>query len=166
MTLRAICTLASGSLLLSGCANFSPLASHKPLAANQSAWLVYDSSRRGAYVRAGADGTSRICAEPAPDTAYSFENSLAGKLKTPAGADGSVDAKLAATIAELAGRDNLVLIAREALFRICEMRANGDLPADKVFPAFQEVMNAIMEVAKFKQQQEQRRAEEAKAAAR
>lgn len=142
---------AVSMMTLSACANLSPLTRSTQLK-DGNYWLTYDSSRRGAYVYKGEDGKLHSCAEPAPDTGYNFTNGLKGKTTTASGTSAEAEANLTATLLALEGRDNLVLISREALYRICEMRANGDIPTDKVYPAFQEVMFAIKEIAKFRQE--------------
>lgn len=131
--------MASG---LSGCANFSPLTSVRPLPGNGSYWMTYDSSRRGTYVSTDAQGKRRICAEPAPDTAYNFSNKLEAAAKSPE-VEASAKAELAASALALAGRDRTVLAAREALFRLCEAQSNGDLKTGEYFDGFQEVMYTV-----------------------
>lgn len=142
----------SAVLLLPGCANFSPLTTRRHLKETGAHWLVYDTTRRGAYVRVAADGTQTVCAEPAPDAAYSFANSLKGGVKTPDGTSGDADAALTATLLALAGRDNLVLITREALYRICEMRANGTISQEQTKEMFTSVMTSVGEIAKAQQE--------------
>lgn len=137
---------AVSMMTISACANLSPLTRSTQLK-DGNYWLTYDSSRRGAYVYKGEDGKLHSCAEPAPDTGYNFTNGLKGKTTTASGTSAEGEVSLTATIMAIAGRDNLVLISREALYRICEMRANGDLPPDKVYPAFREVMGAITAIA-------------------
>jgi Tfp pilus assembly protein PilZ len=130
---------------LGACANLSPLASRKPLASKANYWLVYDSTRRGAYVFSD-DGKTRVCAEPAPDAVYNFVNKLEAGVKTE-GVDTSAKGELTANALALAGRDRTVLVAREMLYRICEMNANGTLPTEKVYPAFQEVAFLLKSLA-------------------
>lgn len=135
-------TALAGSILLAGCANLSPLTSKTPLASGEAHWLTYDSSRRGAYVSTGPDGQVRVCAEPAPDSAYSFVNKLEATVDT-ANLDANTKAELNATAMELAGRDRTVLVAREALYRLCEFQSNGDLRPGELYDGFQEVMFAV-----------------------
>ncbi len=52
-----------------------------------------------------------------------------------------------ATAQALAGRDDLVLLAREALFRICEGSLNGSIKADDVKHLFQDVFQQVKEIA-------------------
>lgn len=136
------------SLGLAGCANFSPPISQRSIVQNGSQWLTYDASRRGTLVVSENGKIIRSCAEPAPDTANSFVNSLKGTFKTAGGTSAEgVDASLNATALALAGRDNLVLLARESLFRLCEARANGDISEKRYADIFQDVLQQIKEIS-------------------
>ncbi|MEM6475553.1 MAG: hypothetical protein AAF687_05245 [Pseudomonadota bacterium] len=86
------------------------------------------------------------CAEPAPDTGYSFNNSF--KLSGESG-DTTVgaEAAFAATLVALAGRDNLVLMTRESMFRLCEARANGFISDDQYNQQFGELLKQIVKIA-------------------
>lgn len=146
--MRSILCISSLLLALSGCANFTPLVSQKPIIQNGSQWLTYDASRRGTLVVAENGKIIRSCAEPAPDTANSFVNSLKGTFKTAGGTSAEgVDASVNATALALAGRDNLVLLARESLFRLCEARANGDISQKRYADIFQDVLQQIKEIS-------------------
>ncbi len=134
--------------LSAGCANLSPLTSIKPIAPEGGHWLTYDASRRGTLVTVKGGQIDRSCAEPAPDAVYSFVNQLKGTFKTAGGASAEgVDAAINATASALAGRDNLVLLARESLFRLCEARANGDISSDQYARIFSEVLKQVVEIA-------------------
>jgi hypothetical protein len=147
--MKAIKIVTSLALLASStaCANLSPLTSSKRISDAGSYWLTYEASRRGALL--STDGTKiiRSCAEPAPDAAYSFANSLKGKFSLGGASAEGVDAALNATIVALSGRDNLVLLARESLFRLCEARTNGDISPDQYAASFVQVLTSIKEIA-------------------
>lgn len=125
---------------LTACANLSPLTSSVPLNEGTT-WLTYDSSRRGAYV-VSRGGTTVVCSEPAPDTAYDFHNKLEAAVKSE-GVDANAKAELAAKAVALAGRDRVVLTAREGLYRLCEARANGFIGQSDYIGGFQEVMLTV-----------------------
>lgn len=132
---------------LSGCANLYPPSSKDTLASKESYWMSYDASRRGTIVISG-DEKIRACSEPAPDVALSFVSSLKGGVQAPAGTTATnIDTTLSATAQALAGRDDLVLLAREALFRICEAHMNGTLQAADVKPLFLEVFKGVRDIA-------------------
>lgn len=135
------------AVFISGCANFHSPSSRKELSPSQSYWMSYDASRRGTLIV--AEGAKvKTCAEPAPDVGMSFVNTLKGDFKLPGDTSATgVDAALKATAMALAGRDNVVLLAREALFRICEASINGSIPPSDIKPLFQDVFQQVKEIA-------------------
>lgn len=88
--------------------------------------LSYPADLRGAYVSA----SGRICAEPVPDVALVSTEKLTGTIKllseTGQSIEGTAAADLAAKVAELSGRTSLVLLARDAMYRICELGADQE----------------------------------------
>lgn len=136
----------STGLLLAGCANLSPLTTRAGLKPDRAYWAAYDSSRRGAYLTVDRAGRITGCAEPAPDTAFTFKNTLDAAAKTEGG-DANAKVDLAADALALAGRDRTVLIVREVLFRLCEADRNGSLRDGEVFDGFQEVVHLITVMA-------------------
>lgn len=144
-TARTIAALAL--VLLSGCANFHAPSARKELKPDQSYWMSYDASRRGAIIV--AEGTHvKTCAEPTPDVAMSFVNTLKGDYTLPGNTSATgVDASFNATAMALAGRDNVVLLAREALFRICEGSINGTIAQADVRPLFENVFQQVTRIA-------------------
>ncbi|MDR6673865.1 hypothetical protein [Xanthomonas sp. 1678] len=135
------------TILVSGCANFHAPSSRKELKAGQSYWMSYDASRRGAII-VPEDSKIKTCAEPGPDVGMSFINTLKGDFKFPGETSATgVEAALKATAMALAGRDNVVLLAREALFRICEANINGAIPPSDVKALFQDVFKQVTEIA-------------------
>lgn len=147
-----------GALAIScgACANFSPLTKQNTVASvsdTGAQWLTYDSSRRGTLV-IKEKGTGRIisCAEPAPDTGFSFTNSA----KASVGSGGTTigaEAAFAATLVALAGRDNLVLMTRESMFRLCEARANGFITNAQYDAQFKKLLDQIVKIAEAVQTQ-------------
>lgn len=87
---------------------------------NRDQVISYPADLRGAYVTDG-----RTCAEPVPDVALASTSQLAGALKllseTGQTAEATATADLAAKVAELSGRTSLVLLARDLMYRICEL---------------------------------------------
>ncbi len=107
------------ALLLAGCA--LPQRRVELLELPNGGQVVsYPADLRGAYVVNG-----RTCAEPVPDVALVSTEKLTGALKllseTGQTIEASAQADLAAKVAELSGRTSLVLLARDLLFRLCEM---------------------------------------------
>lgn len=140
---------------LSACANLTPPASVQQLKANSSYWVSYDSSRRGAWIATSATGSIKSCAEPAPDVALSFNTGIKGSLEIGGAKAAGIDASAAAVAAALAGRDNVVLLAREALFRICEQVAMGNLDKSQIKPLFQDVFEQTKQIAIAQSQTEE-----------
>lgn len=135
------------AIILCGCATFSAPSSEKELKPNQSYWMSYDATRRGSVIVAG-DSTVKTCSEPAPDVAMSFANALKGDFKVTDKASATgVDAALNATAMALAGRDDVVLLAREALFRICEASINGTINESDVKTLFEDVFKQVEAIA-------------------
>ena len=95
--------------------------------------VTYPTELRGAYL-AERNGTVFYCAEPSPDVAFDTLQKVTADLtlKLPAGQD--LTAKSAAEInskvVQLAGRTQLILLARELLYRACELNFNY-LASDK-----------------------------------
>lgn len=150
------------SVLASGCATFHSPSSRKELNQNQSYWMSYDASRRGAIILA-ENSNVRTCSEPAPDVALSFANSLKGDFKLPGDISATgVATTLNASAMALAGRDNVVLLARETLFRICEASINGTVAASEVQSLFKDVFQQVKEIAKAQAQKAKSDADSAK----
>lgn len=72
-----------------------------------------------------------FCAEPFSDVALSDTFRLINSFKSN-GTDSSRELETNATALELAGRTQVVLLAREFLYRTCEAAANGWLDASAV----------------------------------
>lgn len=140
----AICIVA---VILGGCTNFYPPTSVRKLEPNARYLVSHDSSRRGAWIATDATGKVTSCAEPAPDVALSLSTGLKADISAGGVEAKGVDASAASTALALAGRDNVVLLAREALFRICEQQAMGNLTPDQVRGLFKEVFFYMKEIA-------------------
>ncbi|MCB9570383.1 MAG: hypothetical protein H6710_24755 [Myxococcales bacterium] len=98
--------------------------------------ITYDARGRGAYILKHREGGFRLCAEPPPDAAANTSasrevNAGAEALVTlkaieiAAKGNGQSAESAKSEIAEVATRTELVLLMRDALYRICEMNANG-----------------------------------------
>lgn len=134
-------------LMLASCANLYPPSKSSRLSDGENYWLSYDASRRGALVVSN-NSQLKSCSEPSPDVALSFVNSLKGDFKTPGGTSATnVDATANATAIALAGRNEVVLLAREALFRICEASQNGVLSSSDVPVLIKDVFEKVSEIA-------------------
>ena len=122
--------IAAGAL--SGCLHTAQEKAHTTAVGKGELDLVsYTGTTRGAYVWR-KDG-NRVCAEPPPDlgltTARELAASLAASAESFAGVQGpkaeaAAMGKLNTAVVELAGRSQIVLLAREFLYRQCELAAN------------------------------------------
>jgi hypothetical protein len=97
------------------------------ISAQVSSVITYPSDIRGTYVV--KEGSNlKFCAEPVPDVALESIHKLIGdiKLTLPQQQTVGVDVTSDLTVKaiELAGRTQLLLIAREMLYRACEMSIN------------------------------------------
>jgi hypothetical protein len=99
------------------------------------------------------------CAEPAPDAALSDTFKLIAGLTQDVSTDASTadvaakagkklainsDFQTSTTAMELAGRTQLVLLARELLYRACEYRSNNWLKEAEVKDAYNSVIKALV----------------------
>jgi hypothetical protein len=137
-------------LLLSACAPLQEKAElievgNPPLTA-----IAYPASVRGAYlIPAGTN--MKFCAEPAPDTALDSLQKLAAEVtaKVPQGPEGSAkfNSELQAKVVELAGRSELVLIAREMFYRACELMVNNPGQEEKAAELYKSAQEVIVALA-------------------
>lgn len=151
--------LSALALSCGACANFSPLTkstSVPSVSPDGAQWLTYDSSRRGTLIlRDKESGRVMSCAEPAPDTGFSFTNSFKGNGSS-GGTTIGAEASFAATLVALAGRDNLVLMTRESMFRLCEARLNGFIDNAQYNTQFSALLKQIVNIAEaIKKQSEE-----------
>jgi hypothetical protein len=158
-------TALASCFLLASCANLYPPSTKKQIDNGSSYWVSYDASRRGALILPKSSQV-RACSEPAPDVGLTFVNTLKGNLTTPDGTSATgIDAAANATVVALAGRNEVVLLAREALFRICEASMNDTIGSGDVRPLIEKVFTDVAEIAKAQAQDSESRAAEAKAKA-
>lgn len=90
--------------------------------------VSYPAALRGAYFFKN-DKVIKYCAEPAPDIALDTLQKLTAELSgTMSGAekiDGKLATELSSKVVQLAGRTELLLLAREMLYRACELNINN-----------------------------------------
>lgn len=94
--------------------------------------VSYTGTLRGAYVLPPGS-QARFCAEPAPDVSLDTLKEIAATLKATAETVGNVakpsieagiDSKITTKALELQGRTALVVLARDLLYRLCELSLN------------------------------------------
>lgn len=152
-------------VMLASCANFYPPSTKKEIDDSTGYWISYDASRRGALI-VPSGSKIQSCSEPAPDVALTFVNSIKGNLTKPDGTSVTgAEASANATAIALAGRNEVVLLAREALFRICEASLNGTIAKTDVKPLIESVFSDVAKIATAQATGAKAQAEETKAKA-
>jgi hypothetical protein len=136
------------SLIFTGCTTFSSPADYSSLH-NGSYWMNYDASRRGAFFSIDAGKISKTCSEQAPDVGLSFADAVKANV-TANGITGGLDTTFVTSALALAGRDEAVLLAREALFRLCEANINGSIKDNEFADVFKSIMVNITQIAEAK----------------
>lgn len=117
--------------------------------ANASA-LVYTASIRGTYFKS-ANATSKFCAEPAPDVALDtlqkFAAELNIKVEGSGEGGGKVSSEVSSKVVELAGRTQLILLARELLYRACELSLNQpDVSSQEIINMYAAVVQLVKDL--------------------
>lgn len=156
-------------LLITGCSTLanSAIREDTELAPKKDVVFTLDATLRNAYlIKSGAAKTAAsvsngakntnlpngwyLCSEPQPDAATQLaaKASLSGEGGR-IGADASAEAVLEynTAIIQLAGRTSSVLIARDFMFNICILRANGFISNEEAFSLASETIGLIRDIA-------------------
>lgn len=116
----------------------------------ESSVVAYPADLRGAYVQ--KDRSLRFCAEPAPDVALDSLEKITANLKgtLPQGqaVEGSLATEFATKVVQLAGRTQLVLVAREMLYRACELSLNNTVDTPTVTLLYDKAAKLIEALAR------------------
>ena len=152
----ALIGLAVLVLVTCGCEQPQRKAKIVPITDNANA-VTYSSELRGAYFFEGKDGRVSYCSEPVPDVALDTLQKLSANLSATLASQEQVNAgvasELSSKIVQLAGRTELLLIAREMMYRACEMTINDPTNADamklynRVAEMIERLANAELETA-------------------
>ena len=131
---------------LSGCGMFPDrkVRTHV-LEPNSTTVVSYAADRRGTYFQNGTAAGS-YCAEPAPDVALDSVAKLGMKITAEKAGNADLNTELSIKVVELAGRTQTVLLARELLYRACEMNANGALPDTEVVEQYKAVIALVKDL--------------------
>ncbi len=139
--------LAAGLL---GCETPQLHGEHIELKERGVSVVTFPTQIRGAYVF-DPQSSNRFCAEPPPDIALSSLQDIAAKLNLKAPevgeAGGEFNAKITADVVQLAGRSQLLSIAREMLFRACELSNNSQIPADESVKLYTAVIQLVTDLS-------------------
>lgn len=118
--------------------------------------VTYPSNLRGAYF-VDKNSNVRFCAEPAPDVALENLQKLSANLAATLGngdqGNAALNAELKTKVIELAGRTELLLVAREMLYRACELSINHDITPTQLTDIYNSVSNLIMNLARAEETQ-------------
>ncbi len=132
--------------VLSGCATPQREVKMIQITPQMSSVITYPSDVRGTYV-VKDDSALKFCAEPVPDVALESIQKLTANLKATFAAgqpiDASISGELAVKAVELAGRTQLLLIAREMLYRACEMSLNHPAKLSDAMDMYRIVVDLI-----------------------
>ncbi len=142
-TVLAVASL--GFMLLQGCS--TPQRQAKVLQVNPTVQAItYPSDVRGAYVIQREDGV-KVCAEPAPDVALDslqkLTAELSARLAPTEEGKAKVSSELSAKVVQLAGRTELLLLARELLYRACELSNNAHVDDRTVVELYDRVARLV-----------------------
>ena len=146
------------AVALSGCVVFLAACVKPPSAEihrfGKNRLLYTDGSKRHTLIKLDRSYL-RICAEPSPDVtvseeqAFGFDLSLNLAIVGNAGSKEKTDTREESgfTEGELTGRTPSVLLARELLFRLCELGINADLSAKAMMELHKRVLDIIEKVS-------------------
>lgn len=152
MTRRSLSKVIALSLVLaslSACGIPQRKAKVLDVKANDAWAVTYPADLRGAYIQT-EQSKVWFCAEPAPDVALQSLVKVTENLKvtTPSGigGEGAISGEFATNVIQLAGRTQLVLLAREMLYRACELSVNhkaSEGTAVELYKAAGELVKAL-----------------------
>ena len=106
--------------------------------------LTFTEDLQNTYFKKGKHGI-RICTEPDPDEAQTFTYGISDTAPKI----GDVQLEDATGGLALGGRNPEVLIARELLFRACELSLNVDANYDQMRSIYTEFLTAVKEISKY-----------------
>lgn len=149
-----------------GCANrgsegaVHPAKVHKLRSEKGAFVTTYDSRGRGAYIVVNTTGGLKnssteksilLCAEPPPDASGNVDYADALKTSVEASAayelikaavDVGVEREVSASseIVDVAARSELVMLMRDALYRLCEFHLNGTMTPEQISENYTELL--------------------------
>lgn len=157
------------SVLLSACALWPQKDVRVERLDDGVAVVSYPAEMRGAYI-VPKGKPDFVCSEPAPDVALKSVAELSGKLSTQVQGETKISAEAAAKVTtdaiQLAGRTQLVLVAREMLYSLCSVSRNNNLTNDQVKDIYSDIAHVITVLANADQKNAQARFQEAQNQAR
>ena len=140
------------SLLCSSCAMLESSAAKSRLIDRPGLDVVLDHSTGIGFVISDPKFKEQVCKTPAPDVLAGVTKSEA--IALPSLLPGSTSSGAAITDSEgysatnLGGRTPSVLIARDFLYRVCEMTINMQLSPEETVKVYLQAMDKIVEIIK------------------
>ena len=140
------------SLLCSSCAMLESSAAKSRLIDRPGLDVVLDHSTGVGFVISDPKFKDQVCKTPAPDVLAGVTKSEA--IALPSLLPGSTSSAAAITDSEgysatnLGGRTPSVLIARDFLYRVCEMTINMQLSPEETVKVYLQAMDKIVEIIK------------------
>ena len=140
------------SLLCSSCAMLESSAAKSRLIDRPGLDVVLDHSTGVGFVISDPKFKDQVCKTPAPDVLAGVTKSEA--IALPSLLPGSTSSGAAITDSEgysatnLGGRTPSVLIARDFLYRVCEMTINMQLSPEETVKVYLQAMDKIVEIIK------------------
>ncbi|GAB2177966.1 hypothetical protein [Dongia sp. agr-C8] len=120
-------TLIAAGLVLSSCADFYSIGRRTTLpdnpTSNKGLAIHLDAQQR--LMMVGKDGT--YCAEASPDAMAAYAAALAASVSAQGYGAGSASNASQSNIASIGLRTQSITLMRDALYRLCEAGANGQL---------------------------------------
>ena len=138
--------LGAALVFATGCALPQRKVVVHDLEAKQRLVVSFPASLRGTFI-SDKNAQIRFCAEPAPDVALESLEKITANLKaatqTAETAEGTVSTELGAKVVQLAGRTQVVLIAREMLYRACELSLNQTIDPNTALQMYKTVATLV-----------------------
>ncbi|MEX0899278.1 MAG: hypothetical protein WD081_01155 [Gammaproteobacteria bacterium] len=117
-----------------------------PLDRDGALILNFKANQRAAYILSSGDRIA-VCSEPAVDVVFSTRKTIDTTL-TLAKESGKLDAASIRDAIELSGRTELVVLAREMLYRICELQlSNENFDTTKLAAMHTQVLDTLKTMA-------------------
>ncbi len=149
---RVLALLGSLAVLF-GCASVNSISSDKTetLIDREGIDIIAaDASRRLAFIK-DRDTAERLCLAPGPDFSRTAGHGVNLGLPTTAGGAVGIGESQSRGALDLGGRAPALLIARELLYRACELARNINADPATEREIYSQFLNAIVEIAKVQQ---------------
>jgi hypothetical protein len=145
--------LLGSALVLFGCASASVVSAGKAETLIDRAGIdiiASDAGRRLTFIKE-RNATERQCLAPGPDFSRTAGGGLSLGLPTPAGGAVGIGENQSHGALDLGGRAPALLIARELLYRACELAMNINADPATEREIYAQFLAAIVEIAKTQQ---------------